>query len=177
MENVPSDSIVRCEGCYKEAAIDDAYCTACGYPIKGTPLQQKIFVSRQIKAEFDVVKFKRRVSKAGSTLYYLAGIFILGACLSFFSKKDDPNVLAIVLPEVILAVLFLVLADYSKKKTLACFISGLCLFVITELLGIAAGTQISLLYMILVIVIIGFLVLGIKSAIEIERIKKENNIV
>ena len=175
LQTAPS-STLRCEGCYTEVGIDDIYCTNCGYPLKGTVLEQKAFILKQNKFEFDLVAFNKRINKAGKTLYYLSGIFFLGAVLNFFSMKDDPDVLAVIVPSLILAALFLLLGEYSKKKTLACFISGLCLFIIVQVLNFINDPRIDFFYIILIIVIMTFLVMGIKSAIEIEKIKKENNI-
>lgn len=169
--------IIRCDGCYREVGNDDIYCVNCGYPIKGSASEQKAFISKEIKAEFDLVKFKKRANKAGNTLYYLAGLFLLGSITSFFKMKDDPDVLAIVIPNVILAVLFLLLGEYSKKKMLTCFISGLGLFIIIQILEILEDPYIiGLSYLVGVIIIMVLLLMGIKSAIEIEKIKKENNI-
>jgi hypothetical protein len=179
MENSKSVTpapIERCESCFTEIRNDDIYCANCGYPVRGTALEQKTFISKKNIANFDLVAFKKRINKAGNTLFCLAGIFLLGGLINFFSMKDDPNVLAVVVPSLMLAVLFLLLGEYSKKKTLACFISGLCLFIIVQLLNILNDPKIDFLYIILIVVIIVFLVMGIKSAIDIEKIKKEHNI-
>jgi hypothetical protein len=109
-------------------------------------------------------------------LFYLSGIFALTGIISFFRLKDNPDVLAVVIPNVILAVLFLLLGEYSKKKTLAAFISGLCLSIIFLIINIMETARIDLFYIIFIPVVVVFLIMGIKSAIEIEKIKKENNI-
>jgi hypothetical protein len=179
MENSPnmvSPSIARCEGCYREVGNDDIYCTHCGYPIKGSASEQKAFISREIKAGFDKVAFKNRINKAGNMLFYLSGIFALTGIISFFGMRDNPDILAVVVPNIILAVLFLLLGEYSRKKTLAAFISGLCLSIIFLIINIIETARIDLFYIIFIPVVVVFLIMGIKSAIEIEKIKKEHNI-
>jgi len=84
--------------------------------------------------------------------------------------------LAIVIPYFVLGIVFLLLGEYSKKKMLACFISGLCLFIIVQLLYVFNEPQFDLIYTVFVIATIVYLILGIKSAIEIEKIKKEHNL-
>jgi hypothetical protein len=169
-------AVERCEACFTTISDDDIYCANCGYPLKGTALEQKTFIFKQNKVDFDLIAFKKRINKAGSTLFYLSGFFILAGIYNFLSKKDDPDVLALVIPNLILGILFLLLGEYSKKKMLACFISGLCLFIIIEILLFVADPNFDLAYDVFVVVILVYLIRGIKSAIEIEKIKKENNI-
>ena len=94
--------------------------------------------------------------------------------LRFFKLKDDPEVLGKVIPYLILGVVFLLLGEYSKKHTLACFISGLCLFVIVQVLNLFQNPDLNLYSFLIMALVIGFLIMGIKSAIEIEKIKKQN---
>ena len=168
--------IERCDACFKETGNDDVYCANCGYPLKGTALEQNGFIYNQNKADFDLVAFKKRVDKAGRTLFYLSGIFIAATILNFFEMKDDPGVASVVIPGFILGAIFLLLGEYSKKKMLACFISGLCLFVIIQLIHIFNNPEFDLFYTVFVVAIIVYLVLGIKSSVEIEKIKKEHNL-
>jgi peptidoglycan/LPS O-acetylase OafA/YrhL len=123
------------------------------------------------------VAFKKRVDKAGRTLFYLAGIFIVATILNFFELKDSPGIAAVVIPGFVLGAIFLVLGEYSKKKMLGCFISGLCLFVIIQLIHIFNTPEFDLFYTVFVVIIIVYLVLGVKSAVEIEKIKKEHNLI
>jgi len=81
-----------------------------------------------------------------------------------------------VIPNLVLAVVFLALGGYTHKKPLACIISGLSLYIIVLILFFIDNPA-SLAYGVIVkIVIIGYMIKGIKSAIEIEKIKKEHNI-
>jgi hypothetical protein len=168
--------IIRCEACFKEVVENDVYCSSCGYPLKGALHEQQAFVSKINKADFDLVAFKKRIKKAGRALFYLSGIFIAGAIFSLFKMKDDPDITAISIRGFIIGAIFLVLAEYSKKKMLACFISGLCLFVIVQLINILSNPEFDLYYAVFIVAIIVYLVIGIKSAIEIEKIKKEHNL-
>jgi len=168
----------RCGGCYKEVKDDDVYCTNCGYPLKGTTIAQSAFLSKINKQDFDLIAFKKRADRAGRTLYFLASLFILGALIGFIREKDNPDALPIVLTNIILGALFLLFGDYSKKKPLICFVCGFCLFILMELMFFLQNfnANFNIINIIYVTVILVFLVLGIRSAIDIEKIKKENNI-
>jgi len=181
MENkiAPStETILRCDACFTEIGTDDVYCANCGYPTKGTAAEQAKFISKKNRVDVATVELTQRVTKslnkAGRTLYYLSGLFILGGIIAFFKLKDDPEVLGKVIPYLILGVVFLLLGEYSKKHTLACFISGLCLFVIVQVLNLFQNPDLNLYSFLIMALVIGFLIMGIKSAIEIEKIKKHN---
>jgi hypothetical protein len=101
---------------------------------------------------------------------------VISGFVNFFLSKDNPDVLAIVIPIFILAVLFLILGAYSAKKPLACLISGLSLYVIVQIL-LAIDDPVNIVKgIIFKIAIIGYLIKGIKSAIDIEKIKKDNHL-
>jgi len=172
--------ILRCDACFKEIANDDIFCAHCGYPIKGTKVEQSAFITKQNKIDFYKSginkRTRERINKAGNTLFWLAGLFFLSATISFFVLKDNPEVLAVVIPYLVLGIVFLILGDYSKKKTLACFISGLCLYIIVQAIDLVQNPRLNLYSFLIMAIIITFLILGIKSAVEIEKIKKENNL-
>jgi hypothetical protein len=177
MENVlPAPPIERCAHCFAEVKNDDVYCTNCGYPLKGSELDQRSFIANNEIVHIDIAEFHKKVRSAGNTLYYLAGLFVISGIVNFFILKNDPNVLAVVIPIFILAILFLALGGYSRKQPLACLVSGLCLYIIVQVI-LAFDNPVNLASGIIIkIVIIGYLIKGIKSAIGLEKIKKENNI-
>jgi hypothetical protein len=165
-----------CAYCSTKTQDEDTFCTNCGYPLKGTEEDQKNFVTQRSFNEIDIVDLNKKLKTAGTSLYYLAGLFVISGFFNFFINKDSPEVLAIVVPLFILAILFLVLGAFSGKKPLACLISGLSLYVIVQIL-FAIDDPVNLAKGIIIkIAIIGYLIKGIKSAIDIEKIKKENHI-
>jgi len=165
-----------CAACDTAVLNDDIYCNNCGYPLKGSEQEQKSFILKREWAGIDIASFSKRLKSAANKLYYLAGVFVLYGIIVFFLKKDEEDVLAYVLPNLILAVMFFALGGYSMKKPLACMVSGLCLYAIVLILNFIANPAKIASGIIFKIVIIGYLIKGIKSAIEIEKIKKEHNI-
>jgi hypothetical protein len=179
MENSISTPVLQtelCSYCNLKTETDDVFCANCGYPLKGTDLEQKNFVTQQSFNDIDQTDLNKKLKNAGMSLYYLAGIFVISGFINFFISKDDPEVLAIVIPIFILAVLFLILGAYSTKKPLACLISGLSLYIIVQIL-VAIDDPVNIARgIIFKIAIIGYLIKGIKSAIDIEKIKKDNHL-
>ncbi|SEM58403.1 hypothetical protein SAMN05192574_10170 [Mucilaginibacter gossypiicola] len=166
----------NCAHCNTQAKPEDTFCTQCGYPLKGTEAEQNIFISERQVEEIDIFTYNKTLRQASNTLYYLAGIFILSGLVYFFIHKDDEDVVTVVITDLIMAAIFLVLGAYSKKKPLACIISGLSLYVIVQVLN-AIVEPISIAKGIIIkIVIIGYMIKGIKSAMEIEKIRKEKHI-
>ena len=179
MENViptPAQSPEYCKSCAAQVVNDDAFCTNCGYPLKGTEKDQRYFIAERSNVMIDMAEFNNKIRKAGNSLYYLSGLFLLIAIISFFVNEDSPEVLGTVIPLVILAAVFLVLGSYSRKKPLACLVSGLCLYVIVQVLMIVNDPATVARGIIWKIAIIAYMITGIKSAIELEKLKKEHNI-
>lgn len=166
----------RCSICYKDISADDTFCQNCGYPIKGTEQEQKDFRLNHDFRKIDMLHFNDKVRKAGNVLYYLSGIFVVSGIIFYFLKKDSPDAFAVLITNLIVAIVFLALGGYSRKKPLACIISGLCLYAILLILDAIADPMSIVRGIFLKIVVIGLLIKGLKSAIEIERIKKENNL-
>ncbi|WP_121811839.1 zinc ribbon domain-containing protein [Mucilaginibacter kameinonensis] len=166
----------KCAHCNADSKAEDTFCTQCGYPLKGTEAEQNKFISERQVEEIDMFTYNKTLRQASNTLYYLAGVFIFAGLIYFFIHKDEVDVVSVVITNIIMAAIFLVLGAYSKRKPLACLISGLSLYVIVQVLN-AIIEPISIAQGIIIkIVIIGYMIKGIKSAMEIEKIRKENNI-
>jgi hypothetical protein len=166
----------KCDACYHEVVNDDVFCANCGYPLKGTALEQRQFIGLREVKDIDLSFANKEIRKAGYTLFYISGLFALGGIIVFFTNKDNEGVTGMVVPIFILSILFLLLGEYSKKKPLACIISGICLYAIVQVLEMIGDPASIARGFIGKIIIIGFLIKGVKSAMAAEKIKKENNI-
>ncbi|MEO6976950.1 MAG: zinc ribbon domain-containing protein [Mucilaginibacter sp.] len=169
-------TVQRCETCYKDVSPDDAFCQSCGYPLKGTDQEQKDFRLQHDFRNIDLFAFNSKIKKASNALYYLSGIFVVSGLIIYFINPNAENAVAVLITNLILAMLFLALGGYSKKKPLACIISGLCLYTIIVILNAIVDPITIVRGIIFKIVVIGFLINGLKSALEVEKIKKENNL-
>jgi hypothetical protein len=165
-----------CKSCAAKIVNDDAFCTTCGYPLKGTEKEQTRFIRQHANAMTNMVDFKKKVDRASNLLYYLSAAFLLIAVITYAGHQDDPDILTVVLQLVILTGIFLALGSYSHKKPLACFVSGLCLYVIVQVIDVVNNPSHIAHGILWKIAVIVYLVIGIRSAVDVERLKKEHNI-
>jgi hypothetical protein len=168
---------IFCEACYIKVHPNDQFCNNCGYPLKGSAEQQDAFKSKQVVDTVNMRDYQKKLANASNTLYFLSALFILVAGILFFKHEEDEAVLAYVLPSIILGVTFLLLATYTKKKPLACLICGFSLYIIVQALGAISDPATIASGIILKIIVVVFLINGIKSAVEVDRMRKENNLV
>lgn len=166
-----------CYACNTMISTDDIYCTGCGYPLKGTDFEKNTFLARRDNLQLDLGEFNRKLKRAGNSLFYIAFFFVIGLLYYIATNKTNPDTLTgIIITYLILIVVFIALGFFSRKIPLAGIVSGLCLYVIVQVIN-AIASPVSLFSGIIVkILIIGYLVNGIKSAVEIERFKKEHNL-
>ena len=163
-----------CPACSNTISVNDVFCQNCGYPLQGEEQEQKNFLLNREIAQIDLDGYHKKIIRARNWFYYLAGLFTVIGLITFFKNKDSEDVLVIAIPEFILSVCFLVLGSYSIKKPLACIISGLCLYIIVQILNFIADPALIARGIVFKIFVIAMLINGIKSAIEIEKIRKEH---
>jgi len=175
----PINPTIYCYACASKIDIDDQFCNSCGCPAYGTSEEKEKFRTAHLKSIFKGRDYEKRIKQATNTLYWLTGAIVLEDAILFFDIKDEPDVLNYVLPDIILAMVFLALGGYANKKPLACIISGLVLYIIIQLLNVITdpASFVSPIALVIKVAIIAFLINGVKSALEVDKIKKRNNIV
>jgi len=170
--SIPANDSVFCKSCYEKVNNADAFCDNCGYPLKGTPEEQNIFISDRTYKEIDLEDYNKQIKKAGMTLYLIAAFTLLWGVILYATSKET----AILIGSVIISVIFVSLGFWSRKKPLAAIISGAALYAILIILS-AIDNPLSILSGIIwKILIIGAFIRGIKAAIDAEKVKKELNI-
>ena len=179
MENLPEttgDITLPCKACHSGVLPADAYCLNCGYPLHGSEMEQKTFLVSRDNLQLDIDDYNKKTKVAGNYLFILAALFVIAGLVAAAFGKDREVANVQLALDLILAVIFIALGAYSRRKPLACLISGLSLYIIVQLLN-AVYSPITLVQgIIFKIIIIGFLVKGIKSAIEVDKIRKEHNL-
>jgi hypothetical protein len=162
----------NCSACFKQINTDDAFCDACGYPLKGTEEEQNQFIAIRNTKEIDLEAAHKKIREAGKGLYWVAGLTLVSGLIYFFINKSGP----LLLVNLILATIFYCLGIWSKSKPLAAIISGLSLYAITIILNAIADPLSILKGIIFKVVIIGLFIKAIKSAIDADKLKKELNV-
>jgi hypothetical protein len=172
----PAPPIIKCPVCFAIVNDADANCAECSYPLKGSAVQQTNFIAERNNVDADFVTYNKTIKKAGNTLFYLSGIFAIGGIYGFFVSKDDPDVIIIVAPMFVLSICFLLLGEYSKKKPLACIIAGISSFIVVQILAFIGNPTSIAKGIVINCIIIVFLINGLKSALDVEKIKKMHRI-
>jgi hypothetical protein len=167
---------IRCKCCSKVVNIEDQFCQACGFPLKGTEENQNTFIYTRGYKHLELQGLERKIKSAGTTLYVLAGFFLLFGLGYFFINAGTNTSSGVLITNAIVAIIFLLLGYWSKKKPVAAIISGMVLFILVQLLSIFEDPSNIYKGIIIKIIIIGYLIKGMKSAFEAERIRKQHNI-
>jgi len=169
-------SNINCTCCANPFAESDSYCNACGFPLKGTEDEQRDFISHRTIKEIDLADFHKNIKSATNSLYWVAGLFSLGAIIGGFMLQDKSEIVAHLIVYVILIAIFLALAVWGKQKPLPALISGLSLYVFIQIANAILEPASIVSGIIVKIIIIAMLIKGIKAALEADKIKKELNI-
>ena len=173
---MPAIAIPECTCCFNKIKPEDQFCPACGFPLKGSAeIQQQFFENRNYQ-QMEMAGLKEKIKRAGTSLYLLAGIFLLYGLVYFFIGIREESASAILITYAIIAVIFLLLGYLAEKKSLAAIISGMVLYLLVILMDFIQNPFNIARGIIFKVVIISYLIRGLVSAMEAEKIKKQYNI-
>lgn len=158
-----------CSNCTENIAIGEVFCPNCGFPENGTEKERNKFESR-INAKKNLLReVEREVKRGRNTLIFLGILNGLAGLYYGFILEE----IAVCVAQIIVAIIYLVLSTWVKKQPFGALLSALILY-LTIVLLLAVIEPISLASGIVwKIVIIGFLVKGIKSGHETRNIYRE----
>ncbi|WP_214070466.1 zinc ribbon domain-containing protein [Mucilaginibacter sp. dw_454] len=178
MDASPSITVAPnvCAVCSKNVDINDSFCDNCGYPLKGSEMDQQTFVVTRNNHEIDLNESLKKVKMASNTLYWIAGATALFGIFSYFITDDPATKISLLIVNFILAAVYLGLGIWSKKKPFAGIVSGFSLYILVIILNTINDPATIAKGLFIKIIFIGYFIKGIKSALEAERIKKELNI-
>jgi len=165
----------NCASCFNQVNDNDAFCTSCGYPMKGSEEEQQKFLMDKSYKELNLEEAQKQVKKASYAMYYIAGATMLGG-LIFYGVNKDGNGGTLFLVNSILAILFAAIGFWCTRMPLAGVITGTSLYALIFILNAVSNPLTILSGIIFKIFIIGCFIRGIKSALEAERLKKDLNI-
>jgi hypothetical protein len=179
MEDVKSaqvQQILSCKVCSTTVDVTDAFCNNCGYPLKGTDQEQRNFISFREAKEIDLNEATKKIRRASIALYVVAGTTVLSGLAMAAVNKNPELRNSLLITNLILAIIYGGLGFWCNRKPLAAIISGSALYAIVLILNAIVSPITIITGLIFKIVIIGFFVRGIKSAIEAEKLQKELNV-
>lgn len=162
-----------CRSCENYIDGDESYCVHCGFPLKGSEEEQTQFMHNKTYMEMDLQTMYRKIKSAATTLYVLAVLSAIAGAVLYGTQSEEDNPAAILVVYIILSAIYAALAVWTKQQPLTAIISGLVLFVIVQLLSMVEEPGSIVKGIIFKIIIVGYLVKGIRSATEANRIKKQ----
>ncbi|WP_259067655.1 hypothetical protein HDF24_13395 [Mucilaginibacter sp. X4EP1] len=167
---------IFCAACFKKVNNEDAFCDACGYPLKGTEQEQDYFMSVRSSREIDLDDAYKKMRRAGNVLYWIAAGTLIIGFIGYATNKFDPSRSVLLTVNIILAAIYAGLGFWSRTKPLTSIISGAALYAIIFLLNAIANPLTIVSGIFFKIFFVGCFIKGVKSALEADKIKKELNI-
>jgi hypothetical protein len=165
-----------CKSCNIAVNVNDQFCQGCGYPLKGTEEEQQQFIYNRDYKYIELDSMNNKIRSARNCLFVLAALFTVSGFIYYLINTGAPLASALLLTNLILAAIFLALGFWAPKRPVAAIISGLVLYVLVILIN-AIDNPLSIFSGVIVkVFVIIYLIKGMNSAFEAERIRKQLNI-
>lgn len=164
-----SPAAVNCPICSFSIISTAPFCSHCGFPLNGT-FEEKDKFDLDYKIKRAELEGAKEVAQQGTkTLYWLAGL-IFGSNLIFYAINKQSVYL---ITGVLIPVIFLLLAQWSKKKPFTALVTALVFFA-TIIIADALDDPLTIFRGIIVkFIVIFYLAKGIKSARNAQQIQEE----
>lgn len=162
---------LTCSNCNAIISSTDNFCTACGFPEKGTDEEKAKFHAKSVMKKNKHIDAGKKVKSAQITLYVVGGITGLFGVILYFVQED----MATLITNIILSAIYVALGLWCNKKPLAALLSGLLLYI--TILVFNAMIEPASLYkgIIWKILILTYLGKGLYSAKAAQKIMEEEN--
>ncbi|MBS1612254.1 MAG: hypothetical protein JST49_05485 [Bacteroidetes bacterium] len=160
-----------CPICSAEYNTQPKFCSNCGYPINGTFDEQDAFDLEYRSQRASLEGALIIAGKARTALFVLSGLLLIGNGVIAYVQGSA----AMFIVGICISAIFVGLGFWSKKKPFTALVTALVLYA-TIVLADAAFDPSTLIKGLLVkIIVITYLISGIKSAKEAQHIQDELN--
>lgn len=160
---------INCSLCTTLSLSEANYCTHCGYPVGGDRDTKELFESYYKVKRGDLESAIATTRKATKTLFIIAVVILVYNTVLGLGANNK----AIIAGGIITAIVFTGLALWSKTKPFTAIASALLVYITLLLIDAAADPSSIVSGIIIKIIIISYLVSGIKSALEAQHIQEE----
>ncbi len=169
MEETVNPLAENCPTCKATVDSNAKFCESCGYPIAGTEFEKNEFDYAYEVKRYELEKAQGVVKSGVNTLYVLAGLIFVGDMVVYgISKKVEMLIAGILLP-----IIFLLLAQWSKKKPFTAMVVAL-VFYVTMIMADAFANPLNIASgIILKVIVIGAMIKAIKGAREAQNIMQD----
>ncbi|MCC8407638.1 efflux RND transporter permease subunit [Mucilaginibacter sp. UR6-1] len=178
MENSPipaQQANTTCTACTSAIVLDDNFCNSCGYPVKGTEEEKDNFMANRISKQIDLNTHAESMKKAGYSLYWIAGSFLLFGFIMFAVNQEAEDAVFTLILNIVLSAVFALLGVWSRNKPLTAFIVALTLYGLITILNAIVEPASLLRGIIVKIVVVTWLIKGMKAAMDAEKLSRELN--
>lgn len=165
-----------CPSCKEPVGPGDAFCQSCGYPLKGSEDEQRSFSTDRLIKEDKLEEMEKKVRSASNTMYILAGLFVLFGIVYFGMADESDNRGVVLLINFIVAGIYVGLGYWSRLQPLPAILAGLILYTVVTILNAMSDPNMIWRGILVKILVFVFLIKGLTSAYQAQRIKKELNI-
>lgn len=172
----PLPASILCRCCSENTNADDQFCEHCGYPLKGTDVEQNTFINARQYRQHYMQELNKKIKSAGTTLYVLAGLMLLMGLVYFFANTDNNSSSAVLITYAIVAIIFLLLGFWSRQQPVAAIISGTVLYLLIVIIDMIADPSTIIKGVIIKALIVIYLVKGMYSAFEAQHLRRQYNI-
>lgn len=167
---------LHCEACSANINEEDYFCQHCGFPIKAPAEERDAFINNRNYQALVLSEMQQKIKNASTSIFVIAGFTAFMALVLFFTTPDDQNPLALALVNLVVAGIFTGLGFWCKKQPVAAIISALSLYALLWILSIIENPLNIFSGIIIKILIIGYLIKGLNSAFEAQKIKKAHSL-
>lgn len=158
-----------CSNCQSAMVEGEVFCSQCGFPENGNEEDRANFARRVGAKKKLLNEVKREVRRGKNTLIVLGVLNILiGLFYIFFLEEIAAAVI-----QMILALVYLGLSIWTDKQPFGALLSALILYITLILLMAVLDPATIVQGVVLKVIIIGFLVRGVKSGHEAKNIYRE----
>jgi hypothetical protein len=150
-----------CDNCQAPIA-DEKFCSACGYPMQGTPQEKSSYRAEVQRARHWLKEADKKINEAKIVIYVLAGIMFIFGLIQGFAADDFPTMIACI----IISILYLIFAAWSNTNPFGAILTSFVVYLTLQIIGAIADPATLFHGMLLKIIFIGAFIKGIRSAKE-----------
>ena len=144
-------SNLQCYCCKSEGNISDSFYGTCGYPLKGTPEEQKEFSTDYSANRYEKEITEKRVREARNVLFIIAAYTVIQGFIQYYKQASG----MLLMINLIMVGTYAGLAFWARHKAFAAIFTGLLIYLSVIILNAVFVNMSTLSGIILKIIFIG----------------------
>lgn len=175
---IPESNLPKphCKACAAKINEDDFFCQSCGFPIKAPAEERDAFINNRDYKAYELSLMQKQVKSASTSIFVIGVFTALAGIFYYFTLPEEQKPLVTMILNLLIAGIFIALGFWCKEQPVAAIISALSLYTILLILIMINDPMSILKGIIFKIIIIVYLLKGLNSAFESQKIKKTYNL-